>query len=606
MKKTALFVLALLMWQFSSAKVFTQDQARQLAADFFSTATLQTKASPVSSDEVTLICTFPDATTKAGSSDPSMYIFERKSGGFAIVSGNDAVRPILGYSLDGHFDPGDMPDNLRTLLQWYSDIIAYADAHQWDADVSWASANAPDPNQAVQLQTALWHQNSPFNDLVADINGKRPPIGCVATSIAIIMQYHKWPRRGTGTLPSYDYTMKGVTYHVDGFALGHEYDWDKMPSDVSHCTKEEAAQMSRLLYDVAVMCEMNFYPGGSGASGISALTLPEYFNYDKSVRFHRRKDYSTVAFEQFVIDEIDSSRPVCFSAASKGGAHNFVIDGYNGRYFSANFGWGGTSNGYYTLSPVEGHEEDLIAFYRDQDVICRIMPDQGGDAQPVVFAGGSVDLPRDFMLNEPFYLSNIVSNASPGSFRLDFGYVLYDRNGGVKEVISQERSAEVSSPNFTTLSRIECKITKSLADGDRILLAIKDPISGTWTPVAQPRSAMIVFTERPLSELIEVGYAENPKEPDTQNPQKKRDVFIHSYKDIIWEFQNEDGEWIFSNSRGSGYWSPYDVSKADYMFDEEDGQCDKLVCEFWITSGTYRLHVYNPTNGEKMDIILEI
>ena len=126
MKKTFVLVLALLSWQLAQADVVTVDQARSRAARFFTAAEIQTKATAVRPEDFKLIGTFPVIATKLSAEAPAMYIFERPSGGYAIVSGDDVARPVLGYSLDGHFPVSDMPDNMRALLQWYADIIAYA------------------------------------------------------------------------------------------------------------------------------------------------------------------------------------------------------------------------------------------------------------------------------------------------------------------------------------------------------------------------------------------------------------------------------------------------------------------------------------------------
>ncbi len=51
------------------------------------------------------------------SSDPYYYIYNVGEGdGFVMVSGDDRVAPVLGYSLSGSFDPGDMPSNMRGLV----------------------------------------------------------------------------------------------------------------------------------------------------------------------------------------------------------------------------------------------------------------------------------------------------------------------------------------------------------------------------------------------------------------------------------------------------------------------------------------------------------
>ena len=41
------------------------------------------------------------------------YVFAASEGGFVLVSGDDCVIPVLGYSTTSHFDAKDIPDHVR-------------------------------------------------------------------------------------------------------------------------------------------------------------------------------------------------------------------------------------------------------------------------------------------------------------------------------------------------------------------------------------------------------------------------------------------------------------------------------------------------------------
>lgn len=605
MKKTIVLVLALLSWQLTQADVVTVDQARSRAARFFTAAEIRTKATAVRPEDFKLIGTFPDIATKSSAEAPAMYIFERPSGGYAIVSGDDVARPVLGYSLDGHFPVSDMPDNMRALLQWYADIIAYARDQGWESTPDVEAGSGLDPANSVLLQTAQWSQDHPFNDLVSEINGHKPPIGCVATATAIVMHYHKWPERGTGILPSYDYD--GI--HVEGFALGHSYDWDKMPDDYRNCTEEEAACIARLLYDVAVMYMMSFRLGGSGASLVySVERLPEYFGYDKQIHyFERCNGYTDGQWERSIVNEINAGRPVLYDGGSPGGGHAFVIDGYNGRYFSINYGWGGFSNGFFRVTPVDGHYEELLEYYLDQGMVNGVVPDQGGKPVPVMFAEGEATLPYDFAIGEEFSLSFHVRNTSPGSTVADFRYALYDRNDIVKEVISSVIHMKIDVVEWVTQ---KCRITKPLADGDKVLLTMRDPNTGEWTPVVQSLFTIIGFTERPLSELMEIGYNVEPEYIDGR-PNIERDFFIKAHKDVWWGiYDSSNNELMINEHLPNGRdWSNIDSQVSWHIKDHgSDGitQSDIGLYEIWLPSGKYVLRCKNPLTQEKMEIKLEL
>ena len=616
----AYFLLsALLLWQCVFAEVVTERQARQRAADFFAAAEVKTKVSATRPDDFKLVGTFPEVSTKASpTSGPAMYIFDRPAGGYAIVSGDDVARPVLGYSLSGRFPITDIPDNLRALLQWYADIIDFARQQHW-ASSPMAAADGLDPDNTVKLQTALWNQHSPFNDLVAEVDGKKPPIGCVATAISIIMRYHKWPQRGTGNLPSYDYTYNGTKYHIDGYSLGYDYDWDKMPENYQDCSEEEAAQIARLLYDVAVMCKMAFRPGGSGSSINSAFCLPDFFDYDKQmVQIERGRSNSDAQWEQFIIDEINAGRPVLFSGTDREG-HAFVIDGYNGRYFSVNYGWGGHTTyreghnttpefiDFYTLTPIEGREQDLLVYNKYQSIVLRIMPDQDGTTDPYL-ALSVMDAPRipfDFEINRDFWLKYGICNYSLTPFSRDFQYNLYNREGIVKESISSVFRASIAAQSGITAYTI-CRISKQLEEGDQILLCMKDPDSGQWTPIRQPKQHRIIFTTRPISELVSLEFVSDPQFPDTSSPEKKRDISVATYKDCMWEFWGNNNKKYVDNQWINGDHSEESVSWRSCLTDSEDMDCNTLLYEIWLPAGSYILRIHNPATGEIMNINLEL
>ena len=318
MKRISLLFALLILAVFPGfAGEVSQERAASVATSFFASA--PTKSQETS---VQLVATFPEILTKAPDRAPALYVFERGAGGYVVVSGDDVSLPVVGYSLSGQFPKGtDLPDNMRSLLEWYVSIIEYARAQGWKAAAPVRSAwedivAAPGSSDRVVLETARWGQGAPYNDLCPSENGQKCPTGCVATAMAIIMRYHQYPEKGSGTLPGYDYGWDSeqdtYLYHLDGFDLGHVYRWDLMPMNYrsGFYSQEEGAQVARLMYDLGVMSRMDYAPGGSGAPGTSPLLLAEYFGYDKQMRFLDRAQFSDTRWEHLIRDEIDAGRPV--------------------------------------------------------------------------------------------------------------------------------------------------------------------------------------------------------------------------------------------------------------------------------------------------------
>lgn len=344
---------------------------------------------------------FMNAGTKGGrmlrliSQNSAYYVFNAEGGGFVVVSAEDAVTPILAYSDTGSFPvdnmaPGlaDWMEGLRTNIDEVRRSGAKASAavrETWAAvmESRYNPATAAGANEKV-LETALWDQGDPYNRLSPTVDGKRAVTGCVATAISIIMYYYKYPVKGTGTLPDYDYTTsKGKNRHQEGKELGNEYEWDKMLPKYQGVSfsSEQANAVAQLMFDVGVMCQMGFNADGSGAStAFSVSQLPEYMGFDKSLYFVSKGIFTAAEWIERISAEIDEGRPVLYSGYDATGGHAFVCDGYNSEGFlSFNWGWSGSGNGFYALT-------DMAGFTRGNVGVFNLKPDEGGEANAGIFS----------------------------------------------------------------------------------------------------------------------------------------------------------------------------------------------------------------------------
>ena len=85
-------------------------------------------------------------------------------------------------------------------------------------------------------------------------------------------------------------------------------------------------------------------------------------------------------------DELDDRRPILYGGnTSTGGGHAFVFDGYDTNgYFHVNWGWAGTSDGYFVSSVLnpssQGTGGSSGGYNMYQKAIMGIKPDEGGSA----------------------------------------------------------------------------------------------------------------------------------------------------------------------------------------------------------------------------------
>ncbi len=569
MKKSVFLVCwILLSIVLCPAREISREDAAKRAAAFFRAATPAVRSVA--------------ATPRLVKEYESLYVFENDGEGYVVLAADDVAVPVLGYSLSGRFPVDDIPDNMRSMFEWYDRIISYARRQGWEP-----ASVATESDTEVRLKTVRWGQWSPFNDLCPTVDGKKCPSGCVATAIAIIMKYYDYPESGTGILPAYDYGWDSdagaYKYHMDGYALGHTYDWAGMPDGKSGFTDYQAKQIAQLLLDIGVMCQMNYAPDGSGAGSTSPLKLTQYFGYDKSMRFEDRSFYLNDQWEQLIRDEIDAGRPVFHCGFNPNGGHAFVMDGYRGRYFSINYGWSRGSS-WYLLTPIEGHEEELTAYYEWQDMVVGICPDAGGAPSVNVMVPDSF-LPFRWNFEEKtiwggwFWMWDY--SYTPGES--DFAYGLFDRNRKFKQTVS-----EVVKLNMERdyLPRMTITLPDRIEDGDCILLARKD--GEDWMPLPQSRQSYIRFDRSlTLSQRVSAGHSFGP--PDSYVVGDQPRVFFDMYKDLWWTLSREsDGKELFNSAMEVEVRD--DATVTATMLDAE---ASLARFQFILPAGTYRMTLRN-------------
>lgn len=350
------FLLLLLLPTSMMADSVSVQKAQRAAESFFGLAT-GTKGAP----SLTLL----NPTTKAGET-PDYYIYSFPKGGFVIIAGEDASKPVIGYSRTSTFDMNDMPDGLVAWLGELSDDMRYLRSNGIKADAwtaaKWEALTRGDYSAADQeaggklLQTATWLQRAPFNNLCPKVGGEDVPAGCVAIATAVIMRYHRWPEKGSGTLPSYTYYLDAGGYRTQqGHTLGEVYDWDnillKYPTDdLSQCTQQQQDAVARLVYDVGIMVKMNYNPDGSGAyaEDVPGL-LAKHMGYCSGSK-HVSRGSATTTWIAKIKNAIDSDLPILYSGQSGTGGHAFVVDGYDAEdNLHINFGQTSHASGYYAL-----------------------------------------------------------------------------------------------------------------------------------------------------------------------------------------------------------------------------------------------------------------
>ncbi|MBR5686745.1 MAG: C10 family peptidase [Prevotella sp.] len=338
MRKTVLLIICLCWWLTGAAQTVSVSEAYQKAQAFMGEKGKQVAANA------------HRAPGTHGQEAAAYYVFNATGdGGFVLVSGDSRVGDILGYCDEGSFNEEQLPDNMRAWLQGYADQI---EALRQGRKV--VPAQVPTHAAINPMITSRWDQGSSqgdaYNRQCPKIDGKYCMTGCVATSMAQVMRYHRWPKSSTKKIPSYE---SNETLGTLSALSARTFDWDNMLD--TYQGGESTTQMNAvawLMRYCGQAVKMDYGTKSSAAySDDVAMALREYFGYDVNTRYVVRLDYSAAGWDNLIYNELKNSRPVCYNGSSTGGGHSFVCDGYDGKgFYHINWGWGGNHDGYYKIT----------------------------------------------------------------------------------------------------------------------------------------------------------------------------------------------------------------------------------------------------------------
>lgn len=308
--------------------------------------------------DVRLAEVYPQANGEA-----ALYRFQLSGTGFVVVSASTTTPPVLAYSFEADFE---LIPPVRDLFHLYKQEIAEAEKQQWEAKpkaaADWerylAESFTPKATRGGAtvgpLLSSLWNQNKYYNTYCPwDVNSGpyydyRVPNGCVALACAQILNYHRYPARGSGVTT---YIPQGYPRQTVYFSQ-HTYHYDAMCNE----PHSYANEIAKLAYHIGVAIQMNYTPDGSGANTTQAKNkLVSVFHYDQNITSYYRGNYFDTLVREYIDrlkEEIDNRRVIYNSGCTQDyqNCHAYLIDGYDeDDMFHLNYGWGGASNGFYAV-----------------------------------------------------------------------------------------------------------------------------------------------------------------------------------------------------------------------------------------------------------------
>ncbi len=319
--------------------------------------------------------------------DNQFYVFNAEGqNGFVIVSADDRTTPVLGYADKGSLEMNKLPVNARRWLEGYAEEIKALGEDVQANTHPRRVIGAP----VAPLLTCHWDQGAPYN-LQCPIDGEYNSVtGCVATAMAQVMYYHKWPQSATTAIPAYTTSTKKLNLSE---LPATTFKWNLMKDDYSYDETGAAADaVAELMRYCGQAVRMDYTSNESGAN-VGAAHLINYFGYSKTAQNMNRSYYTTTEWEAMIYKELSNARPVLYSGNSGSGGHQFVIDGYDDKgLFHVNWGWGGYADGHFVLSVLNpdgrgiGGGSSSNGYTRWQAAIIGVQPDHGEPAaKPDIF-----------------------------------------------------------------------------------------------------------------------------------------------------------------------------------------------------------------------------
>ena len=441
------------------------------------------------------------------------YVFPfGENKGFAIVSGDDDMPEIVGYADHGTYDANNMPAAMAAFLNNYRATIeamkqGNASAIKNIAEAKALRANNTRATTAVSplLGDIKWNQSKPYNNMCPKYDGtKLSATGCVATAMAQVMMYWKYPKELKADINEYEtYTHK---LQVAGESKGQKYDWDNMlPTYTNNnYTQTQANAVAKLMLHCGKAVEMD-YDEESGAI-VTPGHLAKYFGYDSDLMLNLMRTCFTLAEWTAIIDkELQAKRPILYSGRTTNGGHQFVCDGSDGNgLYHINWGWGGYQDGYFDITILNPGQGGIGAgnvtdgYNRNCNMIIGIQPDNGKVDEPLA------DVPSliiEYYNSDEFTSGIELTKATRNNTKENFtikindcwdniystnieclcGYGISDGKGGFK-LISETENIRMNGTRFGTTLTINNRFSPN---GTYTIYAIYSTDNGkTWKKCA--------------------------------------------------------------------------------------------------------------------------
>ncbi len=311
------------------------------------------------------------------------YIFNAANDkGFVIISGDDLMPSVLGYSDSGHIDTDDLPDGLRLLLEAYQETASQSSlmadsqpeiAARQGIRRSMSAAKYP----IKPFLTKAWGHRTPFNNHNPVHNDTITLTGCTIVAVSEVLGYFEYPKT-LGSVSGYTTeTSKIVVPALPSIT----FDWYNMLPNYNRVPSYDSIQ-------AAAVADLTRYVGQVMRADYGTKSTPGYSGYmPRTLRAFGYNatnlipitDKSMHEWDEIIYNDLKNKRPVILAAnnvTNNLAGHAFIIDGCDeDDLYHIDWGWSANANGYFRMSNLSPYNNsNSYTYERNLSVIYNIEP----------------------------------------------------------------------------------------------------------------------------------------------------------------------------------------------------------------------------------------
>lgn len=348
-----------------SADVITPSQALTIAQDFLGESLAPNHVRGMR------------GTANVNDEQPApLYIISRgEDKGWIVVSGDDCLPAVIGYTESGDFDPNDMSPAYRDMLNCVTEAVTAAQKAGIGSRVQ--PVTADEGRVTINpLMTSHWNQGAPWNNRcpICSDNGEHAVVGCVATAASQVIYYFRkdLPHTIQASTPTY----KGDENHADvteSIKKGTPIQYELMMDSYNNGEPEEFKNaVATLCFAIGAAARLGYWHSTGGYISEANKAMRSHFGLGGTAL--DRNEMPIKEWEEYIYKSLAQKKPLLYSGFTTDGSsgHAINIDGYNAKngLWHFNFGWGGGGDGWYSLDLETG----VNGFCIWQSIVYNITP----------------------------------------------------------------------------------------------------------------------------------------------------------------------------------------------------------------------------------------